>query len=369
MRRRRSIVPRYRKYLRLYLYKPFWRNRLHTLLVILFIIFIIVFLRIWLRSVGDRIQLPYDAERDDEQWEEAYIGVLKRWYTGNEDAWYNGKNITLSDTKNWERYIDHVRQHWIYAAYDPKRKYKLKNPLTADTSAGQADIILETFNNAKNGFFVECGAYDGETRSNTLVLERFFGWTGLLIEADPINFSKMVRKNRRALLSPSCLAVHPYPSVNTFLMADNVGRLHEPNEEDRHRQNSADVAYTGQHIKVQCIPFAHLMAALNVTAIDYFSLDIEGSELEVLKTIPFDKIDITALSVEFSHIESDVEELNQFMDSKGYIISTSLTREDRLANDIIYVKKEENSNTKTSSTDVSRNRHDFLDVLKRLRNS
>jgi hypothetical protein len=30
-----------------------------------------------------------------------------------------------------------------------------------------------------------------------------------------------------------------------------------------------------------------------VTHVDYFSLDVEGSELDVLKTIDFDKFDIT----------------------------------------------------------------------------
>ena len=39
----------------------------------------------------------------------------------------------------------------------------------------------------KNGFFVECGALDGETRSNTLILEEELEWNGILIEADPVN--------------------------------------------------------------------------------------------------------------------------------------------------------------------------------------
>lgn len=75
-------------------------------------------------------------------------------------------------------------------------------------------------------------------------------------------------------------------------MADNIGRLHDPNATDSKMPNSKDVAYNGAHIKVQCFPFAHLMEALNVTTVNYFSLDIEGHELEVLKTIPFDEINI-----------------------------------------------------------------------------
>lgn len=45
-------------------------------------------------------------------------------------------------------------------------------------------------------------------------------------------------------------------------------------------------------VNVQCFPFYTYLLALNITVIDYFSLDVEGSELNVLKTIPFDKIDI-----------------------------------------------------------------------------
>ena len=63
----------------------------------------------------------------------------------------------------------------------------------------------------KEGFFVECGALDGETRSNTLYFERHLNWSGLLVEADPLNFVKMEVKKRKAYLSPTCLSIKPYP--------------------------------------------------------------------------------------------------------------------------------------------------------------
>lgn len=50
-------------------------------------------------------------------------------------------------------------------------------------------------------------------------------------------------------------------------------------------------------VNVQCFPLYTYLLALNVTVIDYFSLDVEGSELNVLKTIPFDKIDIRVSSI------------------------------------------------------------------------
>lgn len=80
-------------------------------------------------------------------------------------------------------------------------------------------------------------------------------------------------------------------------MAGNIGRLHELHDPDENLTNSPDVAHSGVHISVQCFPFIDLMAALNVTTVNYFSLDIEGYELEVLKTIPFDRINIQVNSI------------------------------------------------------------------------
>jgi Methyltransferase FkbM domain len=48
-----------------------------------------------------------------------------------------------------------------------------------------------------------------------------------------------------------------------------------------------------QEVMLQCIPITTLLLALNVTHVDYFSLDVEGHELDVLQTIDFDKFDIT----------------------------------------------------------------------------
>lgn len=78
-------------------------------------------------------------------------------------------------------------------------------------------------------------------------------------------------------------------------MARNVGRLHEPeNTTESVSANTLDVAHTGEHIRVQCLPLILYIAALGVKTIDYFSLDIEGNEIDVLETIPFNEVDIKA---------------------------------------------------------------------------
>ena len=43
---------------------------------------------------------------------------------------------------------------------------------------------------------------------------------------------------------------------------------------------------------MQCFPLFSLLLAANLTAVDYLSLDIEGQELNVLKLLPWDRVDI-----------------------------------------------------------------------------
>lgn len=49
--------------------------------------------------------------------------------------------------------------------------------------------------------------------------------------------------------------------------------------------------------EAQCVPIYSILKAINVTTIDYFSLDIEGAELGVLQTIPFDSVLIKVMHI------------------------------------------------------------------------
>jgi len=60
------------------------------------------------------------------------------------------------------------------------------------------------------GFYVECGALDGERSSNTLYLERSRQWTGLLVEVDPYFYTQLLGKNRNSWSINACLSPKPY---------------------------------------------------------------------------------------------------------------------------------------------------------------
>lgn len=123
--------------------------------------------------------------------------------------------------------------------------------------------------------------------------------------------------------------------------------------EQNSNQGKISQSYTAgiivkNHVDVQCFPFETYMLALNRTHVDYFSLDVEGAELDILKTIDFDKFDISTLSVEFIHDVDGKVAIRDFMKEKGYFVLTEVTHPNWLANDFIFVKKQFYENSLSS---------------------
>ena len=79
---------------------------------------------------------------------------------------------------------------------------------------------------------------------------------------------------------------------------------------------------TENSANIQCFPLYSLLLAMGNPTVHYFSLDIEGAELGVLKTIPWSKVDIWVVSVE-THMAGQVfpgtrEDIIHYMKSVGY---------------------------------------------------
>jgi hypothetical protein len=68
-----------------------------------------------------------------------------------------------------------------------------------------------------------------------------------------------------------------------------MGRISSNQESHQNKRPDADDI---NYVQVQCFPLFAILSALNRTRIDYFSLDIEGDELQVLKTVPWNRVDI-----------------------------------------------------------------------------
>ncbi|XP_068244980.1 uncharacterized protein [Palaemon carinicauda] len=176
------------------------------------------------------------------------------------------------------------------------------------------DLLFKILKDVDDGFFVEAGAVDGEFLSNSLMLERLLKWRGLLVEADGDMFKKLLTRNRKAWASPSCLAIHPYPHREIFIkysakeddlvpgksmffrghgVLSPVEHLSPMRMVGANPENS-DPLYDS----VQCLPLASLLLGLNVTHVDFISLDVEGAEPAILNSFPWNVITVDVWLVE-----------------------------------------------------------------------
>lgn len=154
----------------------------------------------------------------------------------------NNEKVAMDDA----RLLSLIRNYWIY---NPSLKQYKFYDHRIDYSSGQSSLVDSLLNNKvyyisitdgivfykiylqichcsfgtiniysiyttefqENGFYVECGAYDGETQSTTLLFERYRKWQGLLIEPDPTSFQKLMLKHRMAFILNACVSPYPYP--------------------------------------------------------------------------------------------------------------------------------------------------------------
>ena len=90
---------------------------------------------------------------------------------------------------------------------------------------------------------------------------------------------------------------------------------------------------------------------------DYLTLDIEGAELQVLRTIPFDKVDIRLLDIEMNHIgevfDGTEQDIRDLLKENGYRYYQ------KVSIDEIYVKED----LYKELIEMEDREHDFLEKI------
>lgn len=190
--------------------------------------------------------------------------------------------------------------------------------------------IHEIFNFNPNGFFIDIGAHDGISLSNTKFLEEI-GWDGICIEPHPNVFKKLI-ENRKCQ-SVNCAIWNEDTTVN-FLslsgyteMLSGIYESYDPRHYQRILNELSVHGGNSEMIKINANKFESIV---DVTKIDFLSIDTEGSELQILEQIDFNKYNIKAICVENNFFE---KKFDDFFKSRGYELYT------KVFIDYIYVKK------------------------------
>ena len=136
------------------------------------------------------------------------------------------------------------------------------------------------------GSFVEIGALDGVLFSNTYLLEKCFGWSGLLIEANSQNYARLQTSGRSASKVHSAVCKEQAGGFVNFTRSGvNVAaQLNTMSKLFRKRHGNANKP--AEHELVPCRPLSTLMADAGLRGgANFLSLDVEGAEEVVLQTV------------------------------------------------------------------------------------
>jgi len=202
----------------------------------------------------------------------------------------------------------------------------------------QDRFVLQLLAGMREGFFLDSGAADGVTESNTFLLEASFDWKGICVEPNEVFFASLVQ-NRRSRCVNCCL--YDREGRVDFLEDANVigGILDEYHPSHLRRARvapgvSLDANGMPQTVSKAARTVRSILQECNApSVIDYWSLDTEGSEFSILKSFPFDEYSFRVLTVEHNWLPVR-KQIREFLENRGY------RRIKSLRNDDCYVKQD-----------------------------
>lgn len=206
-------------------------------------------------------------------------------------------------------------------------------PTLFHSQFGQDRFIYERFFQGINrGFFVEVGAHDGDTFSNTYFFEKQLGWNGILVEPLPWHQAPLWHNRSAKVVMGVCSATQE--PVRRFLAAYGRGEMRSClldtdqrsiDAINRHQEGGAGM------VRVIDVPNYRLSDLLgDQEVIDYLSIDVEGAELDVLHGIDFSQHHINVLSFE-QHYEECID-TKMLLEHSGFEFVTTLGHDQIWAN-------------------------------------
>jgi FkbM family methyltransferase len=202
------------------------------------------------------------------------------------------------------------------------------SPLTRGISLSQAETIISRSTSQlgqdvlalsvsglrDKGFFVEFGATDGIKLSNTFLLEKDFGWIGILCEPAKVWHSDLT-SNRSSSIDTRCVSSDSN-SVVDFAEAPEaeLSTMFEFRDQDSHINSRKESSV----YQVKTVSLRDLLITHNApTKIDFLSIDTEGSEYLILKDFDFTEYKFGLICVEHNHTPNQ-ERIYQLLTANGY---------------------------------------------------
>lgn len=167
----------------------------------------------------------------------------------------------------------------------------------------EQQIILDFFNGFV-GSFIDMGANDGITLSNTYALT-LLGWRGTLVEASPKAYKRLVdlhRENKNLTLIECAVGAYNGDIVlhesGALLGNGDIALVSSTRMDEVSRWDSLKLPF--EDVKVQQNTFKKMQEKSPYKNYDFLSIDIEGMELDVLPQIDFNELGVKLACIEFN---------------------------------------------------------------------
>lgn len=184
---------------------------------------------------------------------------------------------------------------------------------SSQSQFGQDFFALWELGFKRDGYFVEFGATDGVALSNTYLLEKHFGWRGILAEP-AVCWHEALKHSRSARIDTCCV----WPTSGETLAFAEVGELStaasliDSDEYSAMRENGKTEYF------VKTLSLVDLLRKYDAPrTIDFLSIDTEGSELQILRAFPFSEYRFSVICCEHN-FTSNREPIHELLTSNGY---------------------------------------------------
>jgi FkbM family methyltransferase len=192
-------------------------------------------------------------------------------------------------------------------------------------SQDKQDEYLENniFKGYKNGIYMDIGANDGITMNNTLYFEEYNNWTGVNVEPIEKIYNKLVM-NRLNDININC-AICNNDGIADFIlnigyteMISGLKNNYDPRHFERLEKENKEMNSKTEIISVNTRKVETICDKYNITHINYLSIDVEGAEFDVIKSINFDKVFIDVIGFENNYNDISVE-IIKYLETFNYI--------------------------------------------------
>jgi len=191
------------------------------------------------------------------------------------------------------------------------------------SQTGQDKFLDEViFKGKENGVFIDVGAHDGISFSNTYYFEKARNWTGICIEPHPDRF-KELQKNRSAYCYGACAG--NYNGIVEFLkiegpaeMLSGIYTFYDPRHLARIEKEIALYGGASFLIEVPVRTISSMLEECNITYVDFISIDVEGGEKNVLEGIDFNRFYIEYILLENNKYPGAFDQIAQLLIHHGY---------------------------------------------------